>query len=78
MNGYEQRGILGVDVNQPQAIILGLSAQFGWADCGVRVTVFRTCTMSKHTIMHSSTLQMQSSCAGLPCLQYSSLHVKQS
>ncbi len=40
MNGYEQRGILGVDVNQPQAIILGLSAQLGGADCGVRVTVF--------------------------------------
>lgn len=32
MNGYEQLGILGVDVNQPQAIILGLSAQFGGAD----------------------------------------------
>ena len=77
MNGYEQLGILGVDVNQPQAVILGLSAQLGGADCGVPVTVFRTCTMSKHTIMHSSTLQMQLSCA-LPCLQYSGRYMKQS
>ncbi len=78
MNGYEQLGIFSVDVNQPQAIILGLSAQFGGADCGVRVTVSRTCTIGKHTIMQSSTLQMQLSCAGLPCLQYNGLYMKQS
>ncbi len=66
MNGYEQLGILGIDVNQPQAIVLGLFAQFSGADCGVRVTVFRTCTTGKHIIMHSSTLQVQLSSARLP------------